>query len=425
MTHPTASLPNDVYFNGLLAADAQTLSFVYHEFRPAIVRAVIHAGGTASEGGDCFHVALLHLADLARQQSIGVDAPFFPKLKALALAHYHHKAGEAILEPTAEDEPSASPSPEELEAALPELSPEDLAWARQKQAAWKHFAALDAKTQGELLEWAALPPLTGDPTQHGGWQSQAVEQYRNLLQIDPGDPDLPTWALDALRDSEGYKLWQAAQGMESRLEAGLPIVETAPRQDTRERYLRWAAVALLLLTLGWMFFRGRTPAKVYKDHFAPPTSIYEDLQRRYGPDLALDSLTPRPTACTEMFRRADLHYKDKNYAAAAAILEEISLFADPLCSSDACFYLGLCSLEMNDPGYTLAYFAKIEDLERYGEDIYWYQALAFVKIAGARPDMQEKAVRAIERARSNTQNPERKQAAEDMLRKLNGDNGIN
>ncbi|MCB9305774.1 MAG: hypothetical protein H6565_04195 [Lewinellaceae bacterium] len=58
------------------------------------------------------------------------------------------------------------------------------------------------------------------------------------------------------------------------------------------------------------------------------------------------------------------------------------------------------ALGQDQPALALECFAKIEDLEHFGEDIYWYQALAIVKLAEINPLLKEKARRAVERARS-------------------------
>lgn len=437
VTHPTANLPNEVYLQGLLAADKQTLEHIYTEFRPAIVRAINTDGGSNADGGVFFQTALYEAAALARSGQLHADIPFFPQLKALAVAHYRDWLEERGQYPdtagseTAEisvgpDEESASTDEAETEETTPLAEPgllipasDDLRLTRHKLFAWKKLDRLDARSRGELLEWAALPPISGDPLQHSDWQSPAAERYQALLQTDPNGTGLPDWSMAALHDSEGYKLWQAAQQLEARIDAGLPIIRPTGKRDRTEWILRVLFGALLLITLGWFFFfRGKTPAKVYKDHFAPPASIVADLQLRYGPDMAFDSATARPETCTEMFRRADTFYKEKNYISAAGLLEDITAYADPLCQSDAWFYLGLVSLQLDDPGFTLACFSKIEDLERYGEDLYWFQALAFVKMAEKRPGLTSKAIRAVQRAQSNTQIPERREAAQKILDKL-------
>jgi len=89
-----------------------------------------------------------------------------------------------------------------------------------------------------------------------------------------------------------------------------------------------------------------------------------------------------------------------------------------VCQSDALYYIGIIALEQEEPELTLECFSKIEDLEHFGDDIYWYQALAFVKLAEKNPLLRDKAVRAVERARSNAQDSLRRAQAEKMLKHL-------
>jgi hypothetical protein len=226
----------------------------------------------------------------------------------------------------------------------------------------------------------------------------------------------------ALTDSKGYELWQKMQVIERKISAGLPVIEP-PRRIQRTEYIaRLVFGALLLGCIAWIFWpRGSKQAKeVYKDVFAPPESIMADLERRYGPDLAFDSVTVRPPLCTEILRQADDDYKKKNYSGALYTIGDLYENGDLLCQSDALFYMGVIFLQLEEPNKTIACFAKIEDLERYGEDLYWYQALAFVKKAELDPDKVKIARKAVKQAIANTQNPERREQGEKMLLKLMG-----
>jgi hypothetical protein len=80
--------------------------------------------------------------------------------------------------------------------------------------------------------------------------------------------------------------------------------------------------------------------------------------------------------------------------------------------------MAIAGLQPANPELSLECLSKISDIERYGEDLYWYQALAFVKIAAERPGKRNLARKAVERARSNTIIPERKAQAEKMLSEL-------
>ena len=88
------------------------------------------------------------------------------------------------------------------------------------------------------------------------------------------------------------------------------------------------------------------------------------------------------------------------------------------CQTDALFYLAIVGLELERPELSLECIAKMDDLERYGEDIYWYMALAYVQKAALDPSEKDIAKRAVERALSNTEIPERRQQAEKMLEEL-------
>jgi hypothetical protein len=163
------------------------------------------------------------------------------------------------------------------------------------------------------------------------------------------------------------------------------------------------------------YLQTRTPAQVYESNFTPPKSIMEDIARLES----ADSSTQRIEICMQRMQDADLLYKQKDYVGAADKLEDLAQDDDlAMCQSDALFYLGVIGLQMNRPDVTLQSFAKIENIERYGEDLYWYQALAFVKLAAQNPAMREKAAGAVERARSNTLDPKRRNQAEKMLKEL-------
>ena len=159
---------------------------------------------------------------------------------------------------------------------------------------------------------------------------------------------------------------------------------------------------------------------MYQEHFQPPASILDDLRKRQAADtMSLEPLPERPGACEDMLSQADANYREKDYRAAATVLyrlaEDESLSA---CHADAWFYLGVVALQMEEPDLTLQCFAKIDNLDRFGEDISWYQALAFVKLAERQPDMRERAVRALQRAAGASTDPARRRQAEQMLEGL-------
>lgn len=285
---------------------------------------------------------------------------------------------------------------------------EALQLTRRKIFFWKKFSLLPEKTKNALSQQTTLENTDLPHTE--------LQALRSVLQW-TGDEALPAWALTALQDHRGYALWQQMQIIEKRISAGQPILPVPKRRDRTEYIARFVFAALLLALLAWIFFpRGSKEAKrAYKDVFAPPASIMEDVEKRYGPDLAFDSVTVRPSDCTELLKAADKEYARKNYAEALPVLAELYENGDDLCQSDALFYMGLVFLQLDAPGKTIACFAKIEDLEHYGEDLYWYQALAFVKRAERDPDGIKVAKKALKQAIANTQDPERRNQAQKML----------
>jgi hypothetical protein len=73
---------------------------------------------------------------------------------------------------------------------------------------------------------------------------------------------------------------------------------------------------------------------------------------------------------------------------------------------------------LDDPQTALECFAKIDNLEQYGEDVYWYQALCFVKLTEDNPKLRPKAARAVQRFINQTQHAERREQAEKLLDNL-------
>ena len=165
-------------------------------------------------------------------------------------------------------------------------------------------------------------------------------------------------------------------------------------------------------------FRSKTPAQVYDENFTLPQSLIEDVQKRYGAEMGNDSVSSQPSACKFLLTEADQFYKVKDFESAQMVLVQILEDSLAMCHSDALLYIGIIALEKEQPELALECFSKIEDLEHFGEDIYWYQALAFVKLAEQNPLLRDKASRAVERARSNTQDSVRRIQAEKMLKNL-------
>lgn len=247
---------------------------------------------------------------------------------------------------------------------------------------------------------------------------------------DPEEPTFPLPDSDTLRatraqidawkkgeqtQNAGFNLWEKIRFAENRLDE-----HSSPK--SKNNLARNIFIAFVLITLGWivwMFvFRAKTPAEVYDENFTLPKSLMEDMRHRYGPEMGNDSVSTRPSACEFYLTEADRFYQAKDYESATSVLAQILDDSLTLCHSDALLYIGIIALEEEKPELALECFSKIEDLEHFGEDIYWYQSLAFVKIAELNPLLRDKASRAVERARSNTRDSIRRVQAEKMLKHL-------
>lgn len=191
---------------------------------------------------------------------------------------------------------------------------------------------------------------------------------------------------------------------------------TAPARNT---WLGGMLVGLAVLAGAYVFFQrfgwGNAPENVFDEAFAPPTSLLEDYRQRHASD-SIGMLTP---ACAEMVAEADDRYRKGDLELAQDPLLMIALdTAASDCRSDAWFFLGILRLKMDDPGTAIQCFTKIEDFERFGDDIQWYMALAFVQVAEKQPDMALQARRAMERVRDSAPSEERRERAAQLLEKM-------
>jgi len=226
---------------------------------------------------------------------------------------------------------------------------------------------------------------------------------------------IDSWKKSERTDEPGFGVWEKIREIERKLSGD----QKMPPQSNLARNL---LIFFLLLTLGYVvyqyFNRSKTPGEVYKENFTPPASLMDDLARRYGAERGNDSVTARPNACEYLLRQADEYYKNKDMEAAQTALFEILDDSLSVCHSDALFYIGVIALEQEKPGLALECFSKIDDLEHFGEDIYWYQALAMVQLAKGNPLLESKARRAVERARSNARDSLRREQAERILKQM-------
>ena len=413
MNDPIATFPNETYLNGLREADASVVDALYNEFRHPVTRAVESVGGSYADGNTFFRVALIQTARMVKADRYSPDLPIYPFLKNLAVAQYR----DWLIEKGQElhDLPEIPESETAIITALPDQP--EMQELRKQIRAKRQFSKLTVDDQRQI-QGLANQLIEPDPearTLDPNPSKLAVEHYKNLLNERQQDWEqtLPALVVTALTDTHFHQIWSACEALERRLYSS-QIPDSGENKTIRNAF-----ILFVVLTLGYAVFtwlnRDRTPAEVYNNNFQPPASIVEDLRQRY----AKDSIPPvRPEACTIAFGEADAYYKKREWRDAASALAGMMDDSLSVCQSDALFYLGIVGLQMDRPELTLECISKIEDLERFGEDIYWYMALAYVKIAAQDPSEKDIARRAVERALSNTEIPERRVQAEKMLEEL-------
>lgn len=419
MTHSTGQFPNDTYLEGLRNNPESTLAVLYNEFRANVLyhlvadRKISDLMSTRS-----FQLAVLDLAQLAQTGQFPPERTVADVLDELTRAHYTDMEREYWETPAETEETSETGTPEHL-AAAPLLTLEARRKSREKVMAWSLLAQLDESCRQLLLAPSdtEMPGETNSDMPTAPTPESCKSEFLALLS--PKDEPLeriPEWASEALADTGGYAMWRRTEVLEAEWAAEEPL----PTESNR--IWRWAIGLLLLAVVGYgayqFYFRPKTAAEVFADNFSPPGSLMDDLQARYGAEMGNDSATARPGECMLLLREADAYYQAHEYQLAMDPLLLIVMDSASICQSDAWFYLGIVQLHLEDPATAIQCFAKIEDLGKFGEDLYWYQALAFVQLAKENPLMRDRARRAVERALGNTRNPKRQEQAQKMLDNL-------
>ena len=413
VTEPNAQVPNEPYYEGLRNADRQIFDAIYTAFRKPVIRAVEASGGSSADGSTFFRVALIQISSLARDGQLNEAIPMVEYLKALAVEHFRDWAkGKNMALPEYSQTPEA-----ETTYSIDLPGPDARHEFRQYIRAKRQFSRLDGGCQNIIRELAKDASLgISDPRLTGTTSDTCLEKYRQNLgeQEQAWSAQMPAWVVTALTDEHFQHSWSAAEALESRLNMGQSSAAATESKSTRNVLL---VMGFLLLAFGlWRYFGPPTTAKtVYDENFHPPTSIMADRAARSAHDSVP---AERIEKCEYLFEQADVLYQQKDYGEAANVL--YTMIGDDMegCNSDALFYLGIIGLQVDAPEITVECLAKIPDLDKFGEDLYWYQALAFVKIAAQNPLKRNIARRAVERARSNTEIPERRLQAEKMLEQL-------
>ena len=409
MTHSSGQFPNETYLNGLRDDPASSIAVLYSEFRPAMLREFASTGENESDAAFFFQMAVNDAVRLARTDDIPHEVPFPVFLEALATAHADIYSRRTTFSPRGFSERDAN----RHQLDLP--SPEALRQTQDKALAWACLHNLEPECQETLLT-DPEPTDMATSEKRTACTTELLQslQHEGVLVFD----QLPDWAVEALQDQDGFAIWQRTQALEQGWSAEKPVAAPEPSSQI----WRLAVAAFLVVMVGYsayqFYYRPKTAAEVFADNFAPPGSLRADMETRYDAEMGNDSVTARPSECMLLLREADMHYQSSNYEAAMDPLLLIVLDSASICQSDAWYFLGIVQLQLEDPATAIQCFAKIDDLERYGEDLYWYQALAFVQMAKGNPLLRDRAKHAIERTRDNTRDPERRAQAEAMLESL-------
>jgi hypothetical protein len=430
--HITAEhLPDPALLEGLSEAHPGAVEAAYRALRQPVCRAIESAGGSGADGGVFFRVALLHAAQLAKEGRLDAlrqgpeaedpenPAPDFRQyLIALALAHFHHWRVEQQVQnpPDNGSTPPPFPLPDAVELRQQRLK----TWSRRQ---FFRLAKDDRYKIQELAEDAAQEPALRriadmDSASAEGYGA-SLAHFRKMLaqQATLGPEPLPDWAVAALTDAHFAQLWDKTQALEEERNNA-----TAPAPKKGPWLTRNLLPILGLLLLGYAVYqwvaRPKSSEEVYQENFDAPASLVADLERLRVASPDADSAAQRPAACDDLLRLADERYQQGEFRATASLLVEMLSQEFAPCHDDAYFALAITGLKLEDPTLSLESLSNIENLGRYGEDIYWYQALAFVQLAAQNPLMQERAQKAVERVRSNTELPARRAQAEKMLQQL-------
>lgn len=379
--------------------ESGAVEYLYSKFRKRSSRAVEAAGGSHADGNTFFRIAVIQTCMLANQNMLPESTDFDTFLSALSTAHFRDWASERN-----QYTDTAGITPNEL---IPDAA--SRAHLRRLVRARRQWQKLDEKCRHEVATAAALEVNFKDSACLGIYLKSVPEL------LPPDDKaSLPPDARMALTNP----LFKRVCDMVDQQESCTALNQRAakPAEKRRNRLIAGAVLLTATSIALWTYLSAPKPAEdIFNENYTPPQSILEDKAERAARDSVAGTV---PEVCEQVLEDADVYFKEKKWEEVIGTLILMADNENDVCKSDALFYMAIAGLQLENPELTLECLSKISDIDRYGEDLYWYQALAFVKIAAERPGKRSLARKAVERARSNTVIPERKVQAEKMLSEL-------
>jgi tetratricopeptide (TPR) repeat protein len=190
----------------------------------------------------------------------------------------------------------------------------------------------------------------------------------------------------------------------------------AMRRNRSFNRVALVVIFLMILIVGVLFIKRKKPAEAvgFSANFHPPTSLLADFRNRYPSQIDREA----SGACLRALEEADAFYTSGDLEAARDALLVLAIEEHEACSADAWFYLGITSIAMREPGTALECLAKIDNLDDFGEDIYWYQALAFVQISEKKTSIKPRAIGALRRFVDTSRDSARVHQAVELLNAL-------
>lgn len=402
----------------LAAPQQEAWAQVWDHYWPDLIKEVKVAGFSEADARHGLQVALLHAFGALRRMDPALRPPFERwQSNRLALA---------LLAPEGSPVFSAFAAP-----PFPLQSGEDYALALGRMRLQGRIRRLWDRTPPEtqaLVRRAAQAQLYAQPDAPVEYPEDTLLAVRAFIQnlallgaANPErDPALPQEAAECAADEAGAHFWSMLQNIAEQARS-----TTRPRGKRYERAITMAVVVAVLAGMFYMWKRNKSLDRIYAEQFRPPASLLADWQDRVlrsERDTLSGALDPR---CADELARAEQDYRDGNFSQVYYALGdrydmgEVELGEAAPCRSALLFYMGVAAIEMQRPGLAIECFAKIDDVENFGQDLYWYQAMALLQAARQNPALREKAGRALERAAANADTPERREAIERARRDLN------